>query len=232
MIALSPDKSQLIFSVGKTGSTALQQVLTDWQSVGEDNLLYGQWMPNCHVDDLQRPFIDQNETLDELIKYYNPTLTFIVREPISRFASGMKEIVQDYVSAFGQVSFDKLWVDVIDDKDLCTNILQRIYYLGQFPTTEDYRLKYNFDWHRSFSVFHNYHTKNWLSIINQYESNVVDAKNLDTFIESLGKTAIRSNVSKQKELDTIKYAIDKCDVKHIIDRFLQPEIEVYSKINR
>ena len=233
MIALSPDKETLIFSVGKTGSTALQQVLTDWQSVGEDNLLYDEWMPDCHPDDIDRHFVSQNETLEEIVKHYNPQIIFIVREPYSRFISGMKEIAQDYLSVLGDKNFNQLWFDVIDDKKMCTDLISRIFYLGEFKTTPDYVKIYNYDWHRAFSVFHNYHTKNWLSTVSQYpNARVIDSKNLNNYMQELGVAPISKNVSKPKEIETIKHAVENCDVKHLIDKYLQPEIAAYNKIIR
>ena len=234
MIALSPDKETLIFSVGKTGSTALIDALNTWKTVGEDNLLYGEWMPDCHTDDLGRHFISQKETLEEIVNHYNPQITFIVREPYSRFISGMKEIAQDYISVLGNNNFNQLWFDVIDDKKMCTDLISRIFYLGEFKTTPDYAKIYNYDWHRSFSVFHNYHTKNWLSntVLQYPDARIIDNKNLNGFMEELGVTPISKNVSKLKEIETIKHGVENCDVKHLIDKYLQPEIAAYNKIIR
>lgn len=233
MLALNKDKTHLIFSVGKTGSSSLQKVLDDtWSTVGESNINYSEWIQPCHPDDIERR-MQQYEALDELMFVYNPKVTCIIREPWKRFVSGTKEILQDYSYLLykDHDQFEENWNRMMNNSDVLADILSRIFYITEFGTDEYYR-KHTFNWHRSFSIFHNYHTKNWLHRVKEIpNANIVTINELDNFITSLGYTPIRENVSRKRDINAIDTALKNCNVYHIIEKYLEPEIKLYESFN-
>jgi hypothetical protein len=234
MLALNKNKTHLIFSVGKTGSSSLQKILNDdWISVGEMHVKYSEWIDPYHIDDKDR-MMNQYEAVDEITFIHNPKVTCIIRDPWKRFVSGMKEVLQDYSYLLyaDHDQFIENWNRIMSDENVCKEIIDRVFYITEFDTDEFYR-KHTFNWHRSNAVFHNYHTKNWLHIVKEIpNANIVRIEELDDFIKSLGYTPIRENVSQKNHLDTISKALKMCNVSHIIDKYLEPEINIYNKIIR
>lgn len=233
MLALNNDKTHLIFSVGKTGSSSVQKVLdSTWLTVGESNINYIEWIQPCHPDDANRK-MRQYEALDEITFIYKPKVTCIIREPWQRFVSGTKEILQDYSYLLykDHNQFDENWNRMMNNADVLADILSRIFYITEFDTDEYYR-KHTFNWHRSFSIFHNYHTKNWLHKVKEIpNANIVLINELDNFIASLGYTPIRENVSNKRDINAIDTALKNCNVYHIIEKYLEPEIKLYESFN-
>lgn len=233
MLALNNDKTHLIFSVGKTGSSSVQKVLdSTWLTVGESNINYIEWIQPCHPDDANRK-MRQYEALDEITFIYKPKVTCIIREPWKRFVSGTKEILQDYSYLLykDHNQFDENWNRMMNNADVLADILSRIFYITEFDTDEYYR-KHTFNWHRSFSIFHNYHTKNWLHKVKEIpNANIVLINELDNFIASLGYTPIRENVSNKRDINAIDTALKNCNVYHIIEKYLEPEIKLYESFN-
>jgi len=233
MLALNEDKKHLIFSVGKTGSSSIQKVLdSTWLSVGESNIKYSEWIQPYHHDDAERK-MQQYEALDEIMFIYNPKVTCIIREPWKRFVSGTKEILQDYCYLLykDHDQFEENWNRMMDNPAVLAEILSRVFYITEFDTDEHYR-KHTFNWHRSFSIFHNYHTKNWLHKVKQIpNANIISINELDNFIASLGYTPVRENVSSKRDIDAIDTALKNCNVYHIIENYLKPELQLYESFN-
>ncbi len=231
MLALNKDKSLLIFSVGKTGSTSIQRVLDNsWLTLGEERPLYSEWITDSHIDDQQR-YLTQYEMVDELAAIYNPQITCIIRDPWKRFVSGMKEVIQDYCfHLYKEDQFLENWNRIMDDDELCKDIINGLYYLSEFETNKTYQ-ETVFDWHRSFAIFHNYHTKNWLhKVVGLPDSKIITVENLDDYITSLGFTPTRENVSNKRDIKTVESALKKSDVYHLIEKYLEPEIKLFKSI--
>lgn len=230
MIAVDKKYSTVIYSLGKTGTSSLvKSIKDDWYTAGEENIT---WFKSKHSSDIGR-HIPQKDVLDMCIHDYDMHPIFVIRDPWKRFVSGFKEIMQDYISVLhpNHSDFLPLWVDLINNEEQLTQFIDRLFYLGQVPTNKQHREQYKYDWGRTFCLFHNYHTANWLDITKQYpQCTILLSSQLDDFVTELGYTVHRENVSSVHHIKRIEHALLNCEHYKHIERMLDSEIAVYNEI--
>lgn len=209
MLCSSNKNNIVIFSLGKTGSTSVQEALTnheDWQTLGES--------PN------------QYEQLAEFVQQgYEPV--FIIREPYKRFVSGLRELIADYISVFD--SFEQINFELYEEEKIF-KFLERIVYLSRHPWSNEQAEKYG--WGDGFSINANYHTRNWLiDVYKDYPTaRYIDITKLNDLLIELGATPIQSNTSSEKEQDLVEKALKKLNNYQAFENYIKPEIEVYERI--
>lgn len=230
MIVIDKHCTTVIYSLGKCGTTSFVNALDDnWYTSGEENI---QWCN--HIIDDSPTFMTQLDLLHSAVSEKNCSPVFIIRDPWERYVSGIKEIIQDHMSALMQpAEQSRTWVALMSDSNYLVEYLNRLFYLSEFTTNTQYRLENEFDWHRNFSINENYHTRNWLKTISKFpDARVINCTTLNDYIIELGFTPRTDNVSDDIDKDKVEYALMQCEVKHIIDKFITPEIERYKNLTR
>ena len=226
MLAINDKQKICIFSKGKTGTTSLQnQLPSDWRTVGEADVdWYG----------IGLEYFNRKSRQEEIVEYlYNQDykLYFIIREPWSRYVSGFKEILQDYLSGITyEEEFADLWEKIIYNEERLTRFIDRLFYLSEFICEGTQEKKHN--WGRAFTVHTNYHTCNYLDFCEGFDATYIDSKNLDKFMLDLGiEPGERANMSNKKDIEHIEKALKNCGAYYLIDKFLEPEIKRYQHIS-
>ena len=224
MLAVNDDKKICIFSKGKTGTTTLQNKLTDWRTVGEAEVdWYG--IGPAHFNFKSRQ--------EDIVKYLDSKgyeLIFIVREPWKRYVSGFKEVLQDYISGIATAEeFLTLWQKIVYDEKRLVAFIDRLFYLTQFICDGKQEQKHN--WGRAFTLHTNYHTCNYLDFCEQFKGSYVDSNYLDDFMKRLHlDPGERANTSLVKDIQCIESALKKCNHYYLIEKFLEPEIKRYEHL--
>lgn len=230
MIAIDKNYTTVVYSLGKCGTTSFTNALDEqWHYAGEENIT---WYNAKHADDRNRP-MEQKEALYRAINEHNCSPVFIVREPWKRYVSGFKEILQDYISALvpTEEKFIVIWNDLMADADLLINYIDRLFYLSQFITNEQYRKEHEYNWGRNFSLHENYHTRNWLLMLNDFPgARIIDSNNLDQYITELGYTPKRDNTSNPQDINHLENALLNCGSYYLIEKFITPEIQRYNNL--
>lgn len=228
MLCVSRNKNTVIYSLGKTGSTSLQEALTghdDWITTGEH------WIEDSSIPDITSQPDGPGIQYRQLALYVEQGLrpVFIIRDPLKRYISGLKEIVYDYISVFD--SFNQLHYELFEQGKL-EQFLGRIIYLSEHAITQEDQEKYK--WGQGFSINSNYHTRNWLvDIVQDYpNAKIVTVEQLDDYTTSLGVTPKRTNVSSKREIERITEAYQGLRNNQAFANYLEPEILAYQQLTR
>lgn len=230
MIAIDKKYTTVVYSLGKCGTTSFTNALDEnWYHAGEEMI---SWYNTKRADDR---FLDmeQEEVLHRAVDEYYCSPVFIIREPWKRYVSGFKEIIQDHISALVPTheKFIAIWNDLMSDTALLINYIDRLFYLSEFYTNEQYRREHDYNWGRNFTLHENYHTRNWLRLINQFpNARVIDSKDLDHYIIELGYTPRRDNTTDPQVYKHIEHALLNCNNYYLIEKFITPEIQRYKNL--
>ena len=228
MLCVSRNKNIVIYSMGKTGSTSLQEALTgldDWKTTGEF------FMNDPSIPDITSQPDGPGIQYRQLALYVEQGLkpVFIIRDPLKRYISGLKEIIFDYISVFD--SFEHLHYELFEC-DKLESFLGRIIYLSEHTISQEEQEKYK--WGQGFSVNTNYHTRNWLiDIVQDYpNAQIVTVDDLDAYTISLGATPKRTNVSDETVIKQVKKAYNNLRNNQAFANYLEPEILAYQQLVR
>ena len=226
MLAINDKEKICIFSKGKTGTTSLQnQLSSEWKSVGEADVdWYG----------IGPEYFNRKSRQEEIVDYLykkDYKIYFIKREPWSRYVSGFKEILQDYISGITyEEEFTELWQKIIYNEERLIRFIDRLFYLSEFICEGTQENKHN--WGRAFTVHTNYHTCNYLDFCEDFDATYIDSKDLDKFMLDLGiQPEERANISIKKDLECVERALKKSGAYYLIEKFLEPEIKRYQQIS-
>lgn len=224
MLAINLNNKHAIYSLGKTGTTSLVDVLDDsWYATGE---ISPDFMCNLFPND----FSGHVNQLDALKFLYNKQykITAIVRDPWKRYVSGVKEILQDSLNVLVEDPIQTFFMDLPNDQLIAH--LDRVYYLSEFMRQKDFPFDKHFVYPSDFALHHNYHIRNWLWEINDFDNiEVIDSKELDAYIKILGfQPKDHLNKSDPKFILKLEECIKQTNIYFYIKKYLQSEIVQYN----
>lgn len=226
MIAVNTDTKHVIYSLGKTGTTSLTNTLSsDWHSTGE---VSPDFLTTLYPDQFSG-HVNQYDAL-KFLHSIGYSVTFIVRDPWKRYVSGIKEIVQDSLNI---VSQDPIAEFFSNNNNKLTAHIDRLFYLSEFKRQNTFNFDVDFPYPSDFSLNYNYHIRNWLWEIENFDNcTIVDSKNLDDYIITLGLTPKpHLNTSSADVLKQVETCIKETNIYFYIERYLQSEIIRYQTIS-
>lgn len=222
MNIFSADKSKLLYSRGKTGTSTLEDLLKnnfDWNVIPDGQSKY---------------FLEVEQML---YKEKNlPEITFIIRNPRKRYKSGIRELL------WGPHIYD---AQPMTDKEFFESLARHKTTEKRFFLSDDHAYSKAF-WENSvsflmgitngdFSFNNNYHVSNWLhevlfAIILGYDVNLVKTEDLDNFCkERFKETPTRKNVKDQKINDIFDEIFGDAKLKCFLglEKYLETELAIY-----
>ncbi len=235
MLVVKSDLSCAVYSVGKTGSSSLLNCLdSNWHGVGEFS---PDFMFNLAADYYEKLYADRKASyVDQFdaINYIGSTgadIYCLIRNPWQRYVSGIKEILQDSISALGDEMFRTVWQHLMNNPTVLVDYIDRLYYLSEHKPVKDKPSQF---------VLHtNYHTRNWLHevecLISKYDAKLVLAHELDSFITSLGlEPGARQNVSNPRDIERIQTAlintVSYSRNSFVIRDYVNQDIQIFNSI--
>jgi len=235
MLVVKDDLKCAVYSVGKTGSTSLLNTITPaWRGVGEYSAdfmfeLAADYYDNLYKNRISR-FVDQYSAA-QYVAGIADEFYCIVRDPWERYVSGIKEILQDSISALGDTEYFRgVWQHLMTNPDHLQQHINRIFYLSEYKTDKNLP--------SSYAIHYNYHTRNWLHevehLVENYGATPILSNNLDTLITQLGLTpGSRQNVSNPAEIELIKTALVNSETYanrlNIID-YVNQDIDIFNRL--
>ncbi len=235
MLVVKNDLSCAVYSVGKTGSTSLLNSLdSSWSGTGEQSPDFMFTLASKYYEELYRDrhsrYIDQRSAIEYLGSIGTPVYC-LIRNPWQRYVSGLKEIIQDSISALGSDMFTGIWQHLMNNPAVLTSHIDRLYYLTEYKPVVDAM--------SMFAIHSNYHTRNWLHevehLINAYSAKVIMSGDLDGFITDVGlEVKPRQNVSDPKDIRTIESALHNaesyCRNSLVIRDYVNRDIQIFNRI--
>jgi hypothetical protein len=232
MLAVSKHEKKAYYSLGKTGTTTLISALPDedWYKTGEFSADFMTKIFPIPYIGWKEGYVLQYESLKTLY-LNNYEITVLIRDPWERYVSGIKEILQDYTQ---NIITPADLNDIVTDISRCTKVLDRMFYLSEFRTSNKFEFDKDFPYPSDFALHHNYHIKNWLWQFDELQNIVfLDSKNLTQHISNLGLPITKNqNVSDPRQTECIDKALKNTEIYYYITRYLQSEISRYNNYTR
>ena len=229
MLAVNTDKKIAIYSLGKTGTTTLIDTLpNDWHTTGE---ISADFMHTLFPNVLEPGYVGQYNALQHLYSNdYN--ITIVIRQPWKRYVSGIKEVLQDQLNTLYNDPINEVYANVTDE--VLTKSRDRLFYLSEFKRQKDFEFAVDFPYPSDFAIHHNYHVRNWLHTIQEFDATIIDCTNLNDYItNSLGYTpAPRTNVSDPAFIKRLDTCIKNTEIYFYIEKYLESEISTYQNLIR
>lgn len=236
MIAVKKDISTIVYSVGKTGTTSLLNVLDhEWFGTGEYS---ADFMHDLCSGDADNPYKDRqyigHNSQYNAVRYLSqkqPKIYCVVRDPWKRYISGLKEVLADSISSLGDNSvFHGIWSRLISDQTLLAAHIDRLYYLSEYRSPAH-------KW-AQFALHQNYHMRNWLHEVKELRDNYSDTHiilntDLDNLILNLGLTpGTRQNVSQAAEITAVEQALThtRLFATNNLQTYLNADIELFNQL--
>lgn len=232
MLAVKKDLSSVVYSVGKTGTTSLLNVLDNqWVGVGENSASFMFDLAAEHYNSelyhgQQTNHVDQYNAVLYLAQS-KPKIYCVIRDPWKRYISGLKEVLGDSISALGDNIFQTVWNQIFTNEQMLTAHIDRLYYLTEYrsPTEEL----------AQFALHQNYHMRNWLHevqyLVDNHNAEVVLNHNLDNLILELGLLPReRQNVSQLEHIAAVESAFKRTGIYNAnnLQYYLNREIDLYN----
>ena len=222
MNIFSADKSELLYSRGKTGTSTLEDYLKnnfDWNVVPDGQSKY--------FLEVEQMFYKEN---------ISPEITFIIRNPRKRYKSGIRELLWGPHIYNAQPMTDREFFELLAIHKTTEK---------RFFLSDDHAYSKTF-WENSisfligitngdFSFNNNYHVSNWLhevlfAIILGYDVNLVNTEGLDDFFEErFGETPARKNIKDQKINDIFDEIFGDAKLRCFtgLEKYLETELAIY-----
>lgn len=225
MLAINQNNKIVIYSLGKTGTTSLINSLShDWYSTGE---ISADFMSELYPNNFTG-YVDQYKALQFLHdKEY--AISIIIRDPWKRYVSGIKEILQDNLNVIFNDPINEIYSNLSDEQLI--KFIDKIFYLSEFKRENGFDFDVDFPYPSDFAIHHNYHIRNWLYTVKDFDATFINSNNLNNYISDLGLTPTeRTNVSNPEFIKRLETCIKKTNIYFYIERYLHSEIETYQKL--